>query len=384
MKIMVISPTSILPPVHGGPSRTYYFCKHLAKSHDVMLVSPPNREIASECALPISFFELSRPGRLPQFFDPVFLSRASRLIKREKPDIVQIEFVWPGLHAIILRMLTGVPFVLDAHNVEFMRRRRMKSPIWPLLFLYELAVCREARSIFCVSDRERDLFVRLGVLESKLAVVPNGFDPDVFFPSTSTPSFDRFGFDRRPTALFFGALEYLPNREAVDVITRELFPRVVASVAEARFMIVGRNPPANGQSQGIVFTGAVDRIQDFINAADVCICPLRVGGGTRLKIIEALACGKPVVSTSVGVEGLAEEALEQGVTIADNWDDFSSAIVDKLLNKVQVQISDAFVEIYAWDRIAEKCPYNTQMSAVLGYSGLTRELASSSRRGDVS
>ena len=385
LKILVISPTNIFPPVHGGPSRTFYFCKYLAKSHDVLLVSPPAHGIRAECTLPISHFELNRRGRTPQFFDPVFVSRAADLIRQERPDVIQTEFVWPGLHAILLKALTGVPFIVNEHNVEFARRRRMRSPIWPALWLYELVVCRQAKSVFCVSELDRGLIVRLGVPLSKIAVVPNGVDVEVFFPSAMTASYNQFGFDKRPSVLFFGALEYLPNRQAVDVIMDELVPRVVLRVPNVRFIIVGRNPPVDKMHPNVVFTGAVDRIQDFINASDVCICPLRIGGGTRLKIIESLACGKPVISTSVGAEGLVEEAIGYGVTIADQWNDFASAIVDRLRNPASFEVNAAFLDTYSWERIVERCPYNNGMSTSLDLSNdLAQDSIASSDQRDVS
>lgn len=359
MKIMVISPTNIFPPVHGGPSRTYYFCKYLAKSHSLVLVSPPPAGPKTACTLPVDFHELNRPGRAPQFFDPVFLSRATKLIRRLKPDLIQVEFVWPGLHALVLRMLTGVPFVLNAHNVEFARRRRMGSPIWPLLWLYETLVCRQADLVLCVSAEDRELFIRLGTPDSRIAIVPNGFDSEVFFPSDHTPSYDRLGFERQPTVLFFGALEYMPNRQAIDIILEEIVPRVTIQVPNVRFVIAGRNPPPVAKRlPNLVLTGAVERIQDFLNAADVSICPILIGGGTRLKIIESLACGKPVVSTSVGAEGLSREAIRQGVTIADNWDDFARAITGALANPVTFEVTETFVETYSWKRIVANCPYN--------------------------
>ncbi|MBI4316996.1 MAG: glycosyltransferase family 4 protein [Chloroflexi bacterium] len=376
MKIMVISPTSIFPPVHGGQSRTYYFCKHLAQSHDVLLVSPPARVGRAECTLPVAFFEINRRGRLPQFFDPVFVSRATQLITQERPDVIQAECVWPGFHALLLRALTGVPFVINEFNAEFARRRRMGSAIWPLLWLYEAALCRRANFVFCVSEQDRQTIIDLGARPDRTQVVANGVDTDTFFPSTSTPSYDRLSLDRRPTVLFFGALEYLPNRQAVDIIARELLPRVASSVPTVRFVIAGRNPPASQLSQNILFVGAVDRIQDFINAADVSICPQRIGGGTRLKIIESLACGKPVVSTSIGAEGLLSEAVEQGLTVADDWGSFASALVGLLKNPTRVEVTDTFLETYSWRRIVERCPYNSGILWDDGIRGRRKPVAS--------
>jgi len=108
-----------------------------------------------------------------------------------------------------------------------------------------------------------------------------------------------------PVLLFLGRCDYPPNRFAAEWIVRELAPRVMEKRPDVRILIAGRDPPANLTSdRRIVFTGEVDNVIPYINAADICLAPITVGSGTRIKVLSYMACGKPVVSTPEGIEGM--------------------------------------------------------------------------------
>jgi len=118
-------------------------------------------------------------------------------------------------------------------------------------------------------------------------------------------------------------------------------------------LIIGDNPPSEFTHKNIVFTGMVDKIEDFINTSDVVISPLLSGGGTRLKILEAIACGKVVVSTTVGAEGIDQSQIKDFLKISDDWEEFSKEILSAISRKPS-NVPHEFVQKYSWAQVSEK------------------------------
>jgi len=173
--------------------------------------------------------------------------------------------------------------------------------------------CRLASKIICVSETDRDLLInKLNINKEKFVIISNGIDTDKFFPNTQNDIKIRnqLNLSEKPIIIFFGTFKYIPNLEAVEIIYNEILPRIIKKVPDAIFLMVGKDPPLQFKHKNIIFTGMVNKIEDYINASNVVICPLISGGGTRFKIIEALACGKTVVSTTIGAEGLDIKGIE--------------------------------------------------------------------------
>jgi glycosyltransferase involved in cell wall biosynthesis len=148
------------------------------------------------------------------------------------------------------------------------------------------------------------------------AVVPNGVDLEFFRPSPGSVSHEP------QTLLFFGAIDYYPNTDAMLFFLHDALPQLAARYPQLRLCIVGRKPPESilaQRSATVEVTGVVDDVRPWIDRADVVIVPLRIGGGTRLKILEAMAMGKAVVSTTLGAEGL-DVVPERDLLIADDAD----------------------------------------------------------------
>jgi len=155
-----------------------------------------------------------------------------------------------------------------------------------------------------------------------------------------------------PVILFFGKLDYKPNYEAIEIIRNEILPRVLKKKPNTKFLIVGDNPPLEFKHQNIIFTGLVKKIEDYINASDFVICPLVSGGGTRIKILETLACGKPVISTTIGAEGIENEENSELLYLCDDWNDFAEKIILSLLNKKSKIHKDLFE--FSWEKSESK------------------------------
>jgi glycosyltransferase involved in cell wall biosynthesis len=360
-KLLVISPFRIFPPAFGGADRTYHLVKGLAANYRVFLLHTNYDQLRSAPYQPEAIPNVSLHGvgparRWAQLFNPLLVLEGLRLIGRERPDLIMAEALWAGLHTLIFHALTGLPYVLDEFNVEYQRYESMGRRWIGLIRSYERLICYLARRVFYVSEGDRQALLALGVAPEKLVLVPNGADLARFRPDPSRRGAVRAALGLAPDAplvLFFGKLNYQPNWEAVGIIAERLLPPVLRAVPRAAFVVCGEAPPRDSYRQPrLLFPGLVPRIEDYINAADVVIVPLISGGGTRFKIVQALACGRPVVSTSVGAEGFAD--LPGAITIADDWDAFAECIVRQLVEgRAPAFDRAAFAARYDWQRIVE-------------------------------
>ena len=352
-KILVLSYLSIYPANDGGRARIHEFAKNISKKHDVIVVCPPLSERPPK-PLPYRLSEIGSVGPRRQLFDPSFLIRLIRLVNEEKPDVLLLEYVWQGFHAAVVQALTGVPVVVDAFDVVTVRFRRTRHPLWPIVSLLERCVLRAADHVFAVSEQDRKQLVRLGASEQTTSVVPNGVDTSQFRPDPNARRRvrRRLGLRRGERLLFFfGQLDYPPNAEAVRVLAQEIMPRLDERY---RLVIAGRGPVAQlrktyggGRTE---FLGPVEGLPDYINAADAVVAPIMQGSGTRLKLVESVACGAPTVTTSIGAEGLDLAACAPSLTIANDWDSFADQ-VRRAARAKHVPPSPAFLESYDWRAI---------------------------------
>jgi glycosyltransferase involved in cell wall biosynthesis len=187
---------------------------------------------------------------------------------------------------------------------------------------------------------------------SSITVVPTGVDLrkySVAPPSTANP----------PRIVFTGSMDWEPNLDAVAYFCREIFPQVLDQFPSALFQIVGRNPhPRVKQlaSEHIQVTGTVPSVAEYLREATLVVVPLRIGGGTRLKIFEAMAMGKAVISTSIGAEGL-EVHSGRDIILADNEKAFLEAILSLLRDaQLRHRYEQAAAELaaqYDWSKIAQ-------------------------------
>ncbi len=356
----MIVPYPIVPADEGGRRRAVSLIKHLAVEHTVVLLTP--RSSAYEgCDLPATMYQTTPAGRRHQIVSPGFLRRAFAIIRDERPDVILIEYAWSGLHGALLARRFGLPLILDAPNVEGDRYRSTGTRFWRAIAAYESLVTRVATQIFVVSEDDRRRFIATGVRATKLQVVPNGVDPDAMHPDAAARAAVRseLGIAAGTVLhLFFGQLDYGPNRDALAVIARELIPRLDAQDRPYELVVTGKGDIERLRSTyrhaRLRFVGAVPSIASYINAADDVLVPITSGGGTRLKVLESIACGAPVVSTSIGAEGIDRSVCGDLLSIADDWEAFVARLPGNPSLESSRAVPAGFLDMYSWANIVRR------------------------------
>lgn len=330
MRVLHLMPYCPLPPNFGGALRMYHLLKNLVKRHEVTAVCygthsdreamvstfgcglravhvvPPHwltnyrrlGQLSAYCSRKSYFSLLTHQDRMQQVID--------QLLSREEYDIVQSEFPMMGM----FRLNTAAVKILDAHNVEYANFRRMSDNAHSLvrrlhylresksMHAEEIRACRNQDAMFVTSLPDKEIFDSEVPHLSKF-VIPNGVDMSYFRSSSLT---------REPHSMVFtGMMAYVPNYDAMLHFLDDIFPLIRKRVPDAKVYIVGNRPPmelSRRASADVVVTGYVDDVRPFIDRASVYIVPLRMGSGTRLKILEAMAMQIPVVTTSIGCEGI--------------------------------------------------------------------------------
>ena len=364
MKILFLTPQSPYPPRQGAALRNYHLLHHCASEHEVQLLtclSPQDQEWPKQGLLKIcsrveGFRQPARPLH-SRIVDSLVASSPDmalrlehdgshdvlqRMLDEESYDLVQVEGLEMAPYGFQVLGASGhrPTVVFDAHNVEFLLQRRAAQMDarslnrwhaagysilqWRKLYHYERAFCRAVDGIVSVSEPDRQVLSSLAP-ESQVVTVPNGIDISRYetepLPAT-----------RPPLLVFTGKMDYRPNVDAMLWFGLKVLPRIRRQL-DVKLQIVGMDPHPRlnrlGTNTDVELTGAVDDVVPYIRGAAVYVTPMRVGGGTRFKILEALACAKPVVSTSLGVEGIPLRDGEH-LLIADDASSFADAVLSLL------------------------------------------------------
>lgn len=410
MRILWVKMGGLWPPTSGGRTRSLKLITELAKRHEVTVVTthgedddPHGLVEELQCCNRVISFDYRVPKRGSVVFpatvarswlsrDPVDLWKwrvdevrncVRGLIDAGRVDVCVADF----LFAVNNVPLGGpTPVVLFEHNVEYLIwkrlhdleqvgwRKALLAIEWRKLRAREAAAVRRADMTVAVSAHDRDRLEALAP-DADVTWIPTGVDVDFFHPDPAA--------ETRNHMVFSGSMDWHPNEDAVRYFMQDILPIVRADIPDATFSIVGRNPSEalvrEAAAAGASTTGTLDDIRPAIAAAEICVVPLRAGSGTRLKIFEALAMGKAVVSTTVGAEGL-DIIPGMHYIAADGAREFAGAVIS-LLNDTDrrrriAAAGRALVEErYSWAQVAR--PFERHCQTVLENHGYARTAASS-------
>ena len=388
MRVLWVKAGKLLPVDTGGKIRSYNLLRFLAKEHEVTLLSyyggrrdpdyetsllkeiPGTQTIYTAApdsnAIERGLDYLYRlPWRAPyavsKFTHPAVQTTVADWLTSGRFDVAVCDFLSASLN-FPARLLT--PCVLFQHNVESSLWQRMaaveSNPIKKLSFAiesakmtrYERATLAKFHHVIAVSEYDRQQMLKMNPA-CEITVVPTGVDTQKFnvAPASTTSA---------PRVVFTGSMDWEPNIDAVDYFCSEIWPAIRKEFPDAIFQIVGRNPFPKVQrlaSESVQVTGTVPSVAEYLERASVVIVPLRIGGGTRLKIFEAMAMGKALVSTSIGAEGLDVES-GRDLLLADDSSSFADAVILLLRDAaIRRRLEQAAVQLaaqYDWSRVVKQ------------------------------
>jgi sugar transferase (PEP-CTERM/EpsH1 system associated) len=392
MKILWLNAGLLLPLDKGGKLRTWHLMRHLARRHDLTYVSfsdpgerPEDRagmgEVASQLVtIPrrdspkgtaAFYMDAGRyvvdsvPYAVAKYRAAAYKDAVLRLLRETAFDAIVCDFLPPVVN---LPERLPCPTILFTHNVEAEIWRRhadnAANPVsrfllgqqWRRMLRFERNALARFDLVLAVSNADRQTFARLypGALNRPAHVVQTGVDTTFFAPVPADSTL------RRAHLVFTGSMDWLPNEDGMLYFVRDILPRIRQVEPETTLSIIGRAPtPAVkrlADQPGIEVTGRVDDVRPHIASGSVYVVPLRIGGGTRLKIFEAMAMGKAVVSTTVGAEGLPV-THGQDVLIADEPARFAQAVVHMIRDvddrrRLEGAARQLVVDKYDWSAVA--------------------------------
>ena len=361
LKVLFFSQRFLYPLDTGGKIRTGKLLENVKDSLDITLISNMERpkedqyfeQVRSVCSAfhPVPWKEIRKYSL--RFYLRVFLRSFSpypvtvindysrdleakilQVLEQDRFDLLICDFLQPTLN---FRKIVGYPMLLFQHNVEsvIVRRHLETAQSFPLKLFwwfqvrkmerYEKRTCKKFDGVIAVSEVDKRIFSSEFAIPN-VSTIPTGVDTKYYTPSNNSV--------QENSLVFVGAMDWFPNEDAITFFTREVWPKLVTRIPNISLTVVGRNPSdallrTLRKYPEIKAVGRVEDIRPFVHRNALYVVPLRIGGGTRIKIYEAMAMGKAVVSTHIGAEGLPVKSGEN-IMLVETADEFAQAVVHLL------------------------------------------------------
>ncbi len=401
MKVLLISPYIPYPPITGGKVRVYNFLKKLSKKHEIVLICllKNTDEFKDVKILEKQGFKiypvLRRKAWSAQNLVRTLLTKYSFLtvvnnfssetenlilevIKKEKPDLIHLETFYMAQSLLAVRDKIKIPILLAKVDVEaqvyFRNAQQKKNPLLKLvgyidarkMLNYEVQVCQYFDKVTFASEIDRILltsYLKKRKISVATDLIPNGVDTKHYVP-TKTKKYSK------PTVVFLGNFRYFANTDAAFFFVKNIWPLITSQI-DAHLYIVGpllpkgiqrmlSNDVAKLNSENITVTGFVeeDIKKEILTKSWLSVAPIRIGSGTKLKILESMAIGTPVVATPVGIEGI-EAINNNSVLVGESPQQVANMVVKLLKNKplrekVSKNARKLVENVYEWEVIGNK------------------------------
>lgn len=355
MKILILCNKPPFPPVEGGPIAMDMIIRGLIEEgHKVkVLAFNSNKTRIDPERIPREYLEntrielvnvdlrlkpaaafinlfSSRSYHVERFISNEFEDKLRRILSSETFDVVQFEMIYMAPYLSTVRKYSSAKAILRTHNIEHLIWKRVEqsssNPLKKLylhhlvrtLRRYELQILNQFDGIAAITEKDASFFRKNCMIP--VESVPFGINPDNFTPSQIKPDF--------PSLFSIGAMDWIPNAEGIRWFLNKAWPVINEKHPGLKYYIAGRNMPEwliNCKRPGVEVVGEVKEARTFMDSKSVMIVPLFSGSGIRIKIIEGLAAGKTIISTSIGAEGI-HITNGKNILIADTPQQFSDAV----------------------------------------------------------
>jgi len=381
MKILYLSLRFPYPPHSGDKIRTYNVLRKLSERHSVYFISFTQssqeensiKQLAKFCnhIETVSFSKLraygncilystfSEPFQVNYWYSGEMQKKVDRVLEKNDFDLIHVQFFRMAQYVTKCKNIPKLLDSCDSYALNLSRRAKLDHSLsWPLLMVetsrvktYEVEIARHFKSVTMVSPLDMDCLHSIDN-SLPLSVVPMGVDLEYYQPESK-----EYG----PNLLFTGTIKYFPNKDAIIYFYNEIFPIIKKAVPDVKFYVVGNLPPKkikNLEAGGdVIVTGRVEDVRPYFDKSAVFVCPLRSGSGMQTKILESMAMGVPVVTSSMGVQAL-EASLGRDIIVSDKPEEFAQSVINLLKDKqLRQSISHngrkLVEEKYGWSSIVQ-------------------------------
>ena len=374
-KILIISPYFPFPARDGGKVRLYNLIKHLSKENEVYLLAYIEPSADKSCidlakefcteVFPVLREEDKRiirddlPRSVSFFYTQAMIDELQKVLDIVKPDVVQLDFL---IMTEYVKHIKNVPVFYTEHdmglldfNQSFHDRDLEDNERffeWKKLVQYEKKILDYFSSVIVLTERDKKLIENLNN-NIKATIIPTGVDSEFYKPNDYT--------DNEKSLVFVGHYRHFPNADAIVYFVKNIFHKVIQKIPNIKLYIVGSGVTKaveDLKSDNIIITGEVEDIKQYLKRPNIFVAPVRLGGGIKGKVLEAMAMGVPVVATKEAVSGI-DYSIGDFALVSDDVNVFADNVVklynDDVLYKTLSDNSRKIVEAnYNWGKIAEK------------------------------
>jgi len=377
-KILIISPYFPYPPRDGGKVRLYNLIKYLAKTNDVYLLAYIEPEASMDSVnlakqvckdvFPVIRDENKRiirddiPRSASFFYTQAMIDELLRVMNLVKPDVVQLDFL---IMTQYVNHIHNVPIFYTEHDMSVLDFKQsfhdrdlsetLRFIEWNKLVDYERQIVEKFKSVIVLTQRDKQLIEKFNP-KVKATIIPTGVDVDFFKPN------DDIADDYEQSLVFVGHYKHYPNADAIMYFVNNIYDKVLRILPDIKLYIVGSGLTKDVENlakinKNIVITGEIDDIRKYLKRPNIFIAPIRLGGGIKGKVLEAMAAGLPVIATNEAVDGI-DHNMTEAVLSSDDADIFADNIVKlvkdkKLYNTISKNARIIVEKNYDWKIIAQ-------------------------------